>query len=238
MVERRLETVHELVSIPENNQQCLAIGSKSRDTCQEEAEIKRDLTRKHSGESEGNANHHFYYKPFYSSWLIKVNVNPDHVWVRDTLQKMSAKDDSRSWYAFKDAPVTKWNQKESCFPCPLIPSSIKGRMGAKKVAPILTKLSWFDTIQLYRSNPMLMALILGSCCSLLFSNGYLQDGWMTFFRIHVKICNVLDELLGHFVHFVVSLFEFKYRMLSFLYMLFIALYSCAPSAGEKESADL
>ena len=57
MVERRLETVHELVSIPENNQQCLAIASKGRsDYCQEEAEIRRDLTRKHSGESEGNAN--------------------------------------------------------------------------------------------------------------------------------------------------------------------------------------
>ena len=79
MVERRLETVHELVSIPENNQQCLAIGSKSRDTCQEEAEIKRDLTRKHSGESEGNANSNFYYKPFYSLLVIEVNVNPDHV---------------------------------------------------------------------------------------------------------------------------------------------------------------
>ena len=61
MVERRLETVQELISVPTNE-----FGNESTHALSEESDLKRDLTRKHSGESEGKINH-LYSR---STWCI------------------------------------------------------------------------------------------------------------------------------------------------------------------------
>ena len=52
MVERRLETVQELISVP-TNQELIENNGSGHLLSVESADLKRDLTRKHSGESEG-----------------------------------------------------------------------------------------------------------------------------------------------------------------------------------------